>query len=156
MLQRQMTSKLLNALMAVGISLCLLYSVYLLYIAGVRWAVAKIDATGAKVMVIAGFWAVTEGEVIYADETRVIIEYYYEWDGADYRKVLHHANANYPENTKVAVAYSVGMGIGSCLVVGLYEKHMLICGIMGLILFVSGIVLKLKRKGKVTWQEERL
>lgn len=73
-----------------------------------------------------------------------------------YRKVLHHANANYPENTKVAVAYSVGMGIGSCLVVGLYEKHMLICGIMGLILFVSGIVLKLKRKGKVTWQEERL
>lgn len=83
MLQRQMTSKLLNALMAVGISLCLLYSVYSLYIAGVRWAVAKIDATGAKVMVIAGFWAVTEGEVIYADETRVIIEYYYEWDGAD-------------------------------------------------------------------------
>ncbi len=145
---RQMTNKFLNALMIVGISLCFLYSVYALYMAGVRWAVAKIEAAGAKGMVIAGFYSVTQGEVIRSDDSCTLIEYYYEWDGADYRKVLYGVSDDYPVNTKVPVVYSVGMAMGSCLVVGFYRKHMLICGISGLILFVVSMVLKVKRKGK--------
>lgn len=128
--------------MVVGISLCLLYIMYVIYIAGVKWAVAKIETTHAKGIVIAGFFSVTEGEVIHADETSTIIEYYYKWDGAIYRKVMHHANSDYPKNAKVAVAYSVGMAMGSCLVVGFYRRYMLICGIIGMTLFVSGIILR--------------
>lgn len=137
-----MINKFLNALMVAGISLCLLYIVYVIYIAGVKWAVAKIEKNDAKGMVIAGFFSVTKGEVIHADETSTIIEYYYEWDGANYKTVLHQANPDYPKNAKVAVAYSVGMAMGSCLVVGFYRRYMLICGIIGMILFVSGIILR--------------
>lgn len=141
-----MTKK--NVWMIPGISLCFLYIVYVLYLAGVRQAVAKIEAAGARGMVIGGFLSVTQGEVIRADETSTIIKYYNVWDGAEYQKVLHHANAAYSQNAKVAVVYSVGMAMGSCLVAGFYRKYMLICGVIGLILCISAIILKLKRKGK--------
>lgn len=119
-------------------------------------AVEKIEAAGVKGMIIAGFFSVTQGEVIQADEVSTIIKYYNVWDGACYKKVLRHANPDYQKNAKVAVVYSVGMAMGSCLVAGIYRKYMLICGIIGLMLFISAIILKLKRKGKGTWQEERL
>lgn len=137
-----MINKFLNALMVAGISLCLLCIVYAVYIAGAKWAVAKIEAADAKGMVIARFFSVTEGEVIRADETGTVIEYYYEWDGANYKTVLHHANPDYPKGAKATVVYSVGMAMGSCLVVGFYRRYMLVCGIIGMVLFISGMILR--------------
>jgi len=155
-LLRRMTNKFLNALMIAGISLCFLYTVYVVYIAGANWALARIQTAGAKGIVIAGSLSITEGEVIYVDESCTAIEYYYVWDGIDYTRVLHHVNADFPQNAKVAVVHSNTTLAGGGLVVGFYRKYMLICGMTGLILFILSIIFKLKRKGKETWQEERL
>ncbi|MCI8616401.1 hypothetical protein [Parablautia intestinalis] len=149
-------------LMAVGIGFGLLSMMYLLYTAFVKHAFLKIEASGEKAMTAAFVVTLTEGNVVYSGDDYVAVEYFYEWDGAYYRWISAHANAAYIVNTKVPVVYTLGMGIGSCFVVGFYRKYMLLLGIMGLILFFTGFILKsililnLKRKETEKWQEEKL
>ncbi len=140
--------------MIVGSSLCLLYVVYTMYIAGVRWAAAKAEEANARGMTIASIISIAEGEVVSIDKERMLIEYYYEWDGAYYRTVRNFIPPTYYEGAKVTVVCFLGTGNGVCLVAGLYSGYVQICGVIGLLLVISGIMIK--RKGKVTWQEEKL
>ncbi len=141
--------------MAVGISFCLLGAMYMMYIAVVKWAVVKIQASGAKTMTVAGVVSLTEGEVIRADDEYTIIQYYNEWDGTDYKKVITHANADYPVNSKVPVVDVLGIGPGDCLVAGYYKKSVLFMSMIAFIMFVLGFILYLKRKEIDKWQEEK-
>lgn len=149
-----MINKFRNGLIIVGSSLCLLYVAYTMYIAGVRWAAAKVEEANARGMTIASIISIVEGEVVSIDNERMLIEYYYEWDGAYYRTVRNFIPPTYYEGAKAMVVCILGMGSGSCLVVGLYSRYVQICGVIGLLLVISGIMIK--RKGKVTWQEEKL
>ncbi len=152
---QQMTNKISRVLMAVGISFCLLGAMYMMYIAVVKWTIATIEASGAKTMTVAGVVSLTEGEVIRADDECTIIQYYSEWDGTDYKKVIAHANTDYSVNSKVPVVDVLGMGPGSCLVAGSYKKHILFLSMMAFILFALGFILYLKRKEIDKWQEEK-
>ncbi len=142
--------------MSAGIGLGLLCLMYLFYVTIVKWAALKVEASGEKTMTVAGIVAVTMGNVVCSDDECVAVEYYYEWDGAVYMWVSAFANADYAVNTKVPVTYCLGMGIGSCFVVGFLKKYMLILGVIAFILFVSGYIMNLKRKEIRKWQEEKL
>lgn len=145
--QRQTISKEKSRLRAAGVALCLLCAVYMAYVSVAERAVAELRTSEAKAMIIAGVIAVTEGEIVRADERCTIIRYYYEWDGTYYKRVIPHINADYPVNTKLPVVYSLGMGIGSCLTVGFYRKAMLMTGVAGMILLIVGMGLNFRKRG---------
>lgn len=116
----------------------------MVYVAASNQAVAKLKPTGKKALIIAGIAAVTEGEVVRADDEYTIIQYYHEWDGTDYKNVMPRAVPYYQEGMKVPVVYTIGMGAGTCLLVGLYKKAVLLAGMAGLALVVFGTVIKKK------------
>lgn len=145
--QQQTTSKISRILWAAGFCLCILCAVYMLYLA-VSWrAVDKLQMSGKKAVIIAGIIAVAEGEVVRAEDGHTIIRYYHEWDGTDYKRVLFHAKPAYQEGVKVPVAYTLGMGAGSCLLVGFYKKAIFSAGMAGIVLVVLGIIINFKKKG---------
>lgn len=145
--QRQMTNKISRALWVSGLVLCLLCAFYMVYVAASKQAVAKLKTTGEKALIIAGIAAVTEGEVVRADDKYTITQYYNEWDGTNYKNVISHAVPGYQVGTKVPVFYSVGMGAGSCLLVGFYKKTIFSAGVAGIVLVVLGTVINFKKKG---------
>ncbi len=145
--QWPMISKLSCALWAAGLGLCLLCGFYMVYVAASKQAVTSLKTTGEKALIIAGIAAVTEGEVVRADDQYTITRYYYEWDGTDYKNVISHAVPGYQVGTKVPVVYSLGMGAGSCLLVGLYKKTIFSAGVAGVVLVVLGTVINFKKKG---------
>lgn len=145
--------------MAIGLGFCFLCVVYMIYVTVVQKAVVKIESSGLKnATIAAGFVSLTTGRVVYSDDERVRIRYYNEWDGAEYQKTLICANAykKYPENSKVPIADILGLGPGSCLVVGFYKKNMQIISVIAFIMFGLGLVIKLKRKEIDKWQERKL
>ena len=148
--------------MAAGICFGFLCMMYLFYVTAVKWTVRKMETSGVKTMTAAWIITITEGHVVRSDDDHVVVEYFYEWDGAYYRWVSAHANADYIVNTKAPVIYTLGMGIGTCFVVGFYRKYMLFLGMMAFILFVIGFIMNLivnmnlKRKETLKWQEEKL
>lgn len=158
MLWQQMINKIPRISMILGIVFCLLSAMYFIYVISVKQTVAKIEASGTKAITIASVVTLTAGEVVKADDKCVIIRYYNEWDGADYQKIISHANAcvDYSVNDKIPIVYCVGMGAGSCLVPGLYQKYMLILSAIAFIILVFGLTINLKRKEKDKWQEEKL
>ena len=107
-------------------------------------------------MTVAGVVSFTEGEIIRADDEYTIIQYYNEWDGTYYKKVITHANADYPVNSKVPVIDVLGTGPGTCLVAGFYKKYVLFMSMIAFIMFALGFILYLKRKEIDKWQEEKL
>lgn len=119
----------------------------MIYVAASKQAVVSLKTTGEKALIIAGIAAVTEGEVVRADEQYTITQYYYEWDGTDYKNVISHAVPGYQVGTKVPVVYSLGMGAGSCLLVGLYKETIFCAGVAGVVLVVLGTVINFKKKG---------
>lgn len=134
-------------LRAAGLGLCLLCALYMVYIAASQLAVEKLNASGQKALVIAGVVAVAEGEAVRADGEYTVIQYYYEWDGTDYRNVRPYAVPGCQEGMRMPVVYSIGMGPGTCLTVGIYRKAMLCVGVAGMILFALGTVLKFRKRG---------
>lgn len=142
--------------MVIGISFSLLGAMYMVYVIVAECAVVKMEVSGIKIMSIAGVMALSEGKVIRSDDEYTIIQYYSEWDGADYRKVIAHANVNYPEKSKVPIVDILGMAPGSCLVVGFYKKYILILSMTAFLIFVLGLILNLKRKEMDKWQERKL
>lgn len=143
-----MAGKISGIMRAAGFAACLLCTVYMLYFAGSWKAVTELEASGARTLTIAGMAAVTEGEVVRAENGYTVIRYYHEWDGTDYQKVIADENDDYPENAIVPVFYTVGMGAGSCLAVGFYRKPMQILGAAGTVLLLLGITLSFGRKGR--------
>ena len=151
-----MTDKFPCVLWTTGFGLCLFCTAYILYLA-VSWRiVAGLETSGAKTLTIAGMVAVTEGEVVRAEAGRTVIRYYHEWDGTEYQSVIAHVNADYPENAKTPVIYSVGMGAGSCLTAGFHRQTVLTLGVIGVVLILLGTALNFRKKGTGKWQEERL
>ncbi|MCM1113149.1 MAG: hypothetical protein NC399_07855 [Muribaculum sp.] len=123
-----------------GFGLCLLWAVYMLYFA-ISWqAVNALEESGTKTFTVGGMVAVAEGEVVRTEAGRTIVQYYHEWDGTEYRSVKNHISAGYPENAKLPVIYTVGMGAGSCLAVGLYRQPVQILGAAGAVLLLSGLM----------------
>lgn len=144
---QQTTNRISHVLWAAGLGLCLLCGFYMIYVAASKQAVTNMKKTGEKTLVIAGIAAVTEGEVVRADDKYTITQYYYEWDGTDYKNVISHAIPGYQVGTKVPVVYSLGMGAGSCLLVGLYKNTIFFAGVAGVVLAVLGTVINFKKKG---------
>ena len=98
------------------------------------------EESGAKTFTVGGMVAVAEGEVVRTEAGRTIIRYYHEWDGTEYRSVKNHISTGYPENAKLPVIYTVGMGAGSCLAVGLYRQPVQILGAAGAVLLLLGLM----------------
>ena len=132
-----MAEKISYVLRMTGLVMCFLCTVYMLYLTASWRIMAGLKTSEAKVQIIAGIAAVTEGEVVRARAGHTVIRYYHEWDGTEYQSVIYHVNADYSENTKVPVVYSVGMGAGSCLTVGFYRKPMQAMGVLGTVLIKS-------------------
>lgn len=145
-----------NKIMTAGLLLCLLCAAYMLYYVLCRQAAAGLEASGERVRVIAGIAALTEGEIVRAGDGCTVIRYYHEWDGTEYQSIRRHVSADYPENTKLPVIYTVGMGAGSCLAVGFCRKTMQVLGVAGAVLLLLGIILNFGKKGKGKWQEGKL
>lgn len=118
----------------------------MLYAAAMERAAQSLTASGKKALVI-GMSTLTEGEVIRADDEYTIIQYYHEWDGTDYRNVRSYAVPDYQTGTKVPAVYTIGMGAGTCLIVGFYKRIMLNLFIAGVILILLGMVINFKKKG---------
>ncbi len=150
-----MAGKVSCILRVAGLAMCLLCTAYMLYLTASRRIVAGLKTSEAKTLTIAGMVAVTEGEVVRAEEGHTIIRYYHEWDGTEYQSVIAHVNADYSEDAKMPVVYSVGMGAGSCLVVGFYRKPMQVMGVVGAVLLLTGMALNFRKKGIEKWQEEK-
>lgn len=121
-------------------------AVYMLYAAAMERTAQSLTASGEKALVI-GMAALTEGEVIRADDEYTIIQYYHEWDGTDYKNVRPYAVPDYQAGMKVPVVYTIGMGAGTCLTVGFYKRIMLNLFIAGVILILLGMVINFKKKG---------
>ena len=138
--RKNMADKFPFVLRIVGFSLCLVCTAYMLYYAYFWRLVSVLEESGAKSFIIAGMVAVAEGEVVRSDDEYTIIQYYYEWDGAEYRSVKRHVSGDYPENAKLPVVYSVGSGMGSCLAVGFYRKPMQVLGLAGAVMLLSGLM----------------
>lgn len=144
-----MAGKVSGILRMAGLIMCLLCAAYMLYYVVSRRVVAVLEASGEKTLIVAGMAAVTEGEVVRAEAGKTFIRYYYEWDGTEYQSVKNYVSADYPENSKIPVVYSVGSGAGSCLAVGFYRKPMQILGVVGAVLLLIGIALNVRKKGIV-------
>lgn len=142
-----MAGKISCIMRIAGLIVCLLCTAYMLYLTASRRIVAELKTSEAKTLTIAGMVAVTEGEVVRAEAGHTVIRYYHEWDGTEYQSVIAHVNADYSENAKVPVVYSVGMGAGSCLAVGFYRKPMQVMGVVGAVLLLLGTVLNFKKEG---------
>lgn len=142
-----MAGKVSGILRMMGFILCLLCTAYMLYIAVSRRVVEALEMSGEKTFIVAGMVAVAEGEVVRVGDGRTVIRYYHEWDGTEYQSVENHVSADYPEKTKVPVVYSVGMGAGSCLTVGLYRKPVQILGMAGAFLFLPGLLIPVFKCG---------
>lgn len=136
-----MAGKVSGILRMMGFILCLLCTAYMLYIAVSRRVVEALEMSGEKTFIVAGMVAVAEGEVVRVGDGRTVIRYYHEWDGTEYQSVENHVSTDYPEKAKVPVVYSVGMGAGSCLTVGLYRKPVQILGMAGAFLFLLGLLI---------------
>lgn len=119
----------------------------MLYFSISRRVVIALEKTDAKTFTIAGVVAVTEGEVVRAETGRTVIRYYHEWDGTEYRSVKDYVSADYSEKAKLPVVYSVGMGAGSCLAVGLYRKPMQILSVVGAAFLLLGFIMNFRKKG---------
>lgn len=141
-----MAGKVSCVLRMAGLAMCLLCTVYMLYLSASRRIVDELRTSEAKALTL-GMVAVTEGEVVRAEAGHTVIRYYHEWDGTEYQSVIAHINADYPENAKIPVVYSVGMGAGSCLAAGFYERPMQVMGVIGAVLLLSGTVLYFRKKG---------
>ncbi len=150
-----MAGKVSCILRVAGLAMCLLCTAYMLYLTASRRIVAGLNTSAAKTLTFAGLVAVTEGEVVRAEAGHTVIRYYHEWDGTEYQSVIAHVNADYSEDAKMPVVYSVGMGAGSCLVVGFYRKPMQVMGVVGAVLLLTGMALNFRKKGIEKWQEEK-
>ncbi|MCM1193847.1 MAG: hypothetical protein NC123_13030 [Butyrivibrio sp.] len=142
-----MADKVSGVLRTAGFALCLLCTVYMLYLIGSRQVVSALEESGAKTFTIAGMVAVTEGRVVRTESGYTVIRYYHEWDGTEYQGVKNHVSGGCPENAKLPVIYGVGAGAGSCLAVGLYEKPMQVLGAAGAVSLLLGLLMNLKKKG---------
>ncbi len=149
-----MTDKISGILRTAGLAACILCIVYMLYFAVSQRAVASLEASGKRTLEI-GMMAVTEGEVARAGDGCTVIRYYHEWDGTEYKRVWRSVRADLPEHARMPVIYSLGMGAGSCLVVGFYRKPMQILGVAGAVLLLLGVAMNFRKKGMEKWQEER-
>lgn len=134
-------------LIVFGLFLVRLCINYILFTVKCEYARDRVRAAEHSCVEIAGWMAIAEGTVTRADDDKTIIAYFYFWDGAVYNKVIPYRNPDYPENAKVMVAYLSASGPGNCLVSGFYQNRFLVCGVVGLIISITGvIVIKNNRK----------
>lgn len=144
---RRMTNKFSFLLRTAGFGLCCACAAYMLYVAVSLHMVSKLERSGAKTWSL-GVIAVTEGSVVRADGACVVIRYYHEWDGTDYQKVISRAIRGCQEGMRLPVVYSVGMGAGTCLTVGIYRKSVQTIGAAGAVMLLSGLIMNSRRRGK--------
>ncbi len=144
---RRMINKFSFLLRTAGFGLCCACAAYMLYVAVSLHMVSKLERSGAKTWSL-GVIAVTEGSVVRADGACVVIRYYHEWDGTDYQKVISRAIRGCQEGMRLPVVYSVGMGAGTCLTVGIYRKSVQTIGAAGAVMLLSGLIMNSRRRGK--------
>lgn len=119
----------------------------MLYFAVSLHVTGMLERSGAKTW-STGVIAVTEGSVVRADGACTVIRYYHEWDGTDYQKVIPRAVRGCQEGMKMPVVYSIGMGAGTCLTVGIYRKPVQMLGAVGAVMLLSGLIMNSRRRGK--------
>jgi len=114
---------------------------YMLFTKSCERARDRIVAAENQCIVIADTIALAEGTVMRAyDNGMSKIAYFHYWDGAIYYRVIPYQNPDYPENTKVIVAYPFFVGPGDCLVSGFYLNRLLRRGAVGLMIVIAGVI----------------
>lgn len=114
---------------------------YVLFTGRCELAKGRLEKAENRCIVMAGILAMSEGTVTHADDGWTKISYFYDWDGAVYNRIIPYENPAYPENAKVIVVYLLGVGPGDCLVSGFYLKRFLLCGVAGLLISITGVII---------------
>ena len=120
---------------------------YILFTEKCELAKEQVETAEYGCVEIAGMIAVAEGTVTRAEDDWTKIAYFHYWDGAVYNKIIPYKNPDYPVNAKVIVVCLPGFGPGNCLVSGFYRNRFLMCGVVGLLMSITGVII-LKNNGK--------